>query len=88
MQTPSKTPAQSAPPCSLISSSQLLAGQEQLPHARSALGASTAASGEPRASVTQGHRDLSHRFPWPDAEALGYSKPAPSASDSLTVLGT
>lgn len=78
MQTPSKTPAQSAPPYSLISSSQLLAGQERLPHARRVLGASTTVSGAPRASVAQGHhRDLSHGFPWPDTEALDYAKPAP-----------
>lgn len=89
MQTLSKTPAHSAPPCSLISSSQLLAGQERLLHARPALGASTTASGESRALISRATSICPIGSQWPGAHPLSVSLSQHQVSrpESLSALG-
>lgn len=71
MQTPSKTPALSAPPGSLISTSQMLARQDRLLHARPVLVASTTACGASRASV---YRALAICPLAPNGQARSYSR--------------
>lgn len=85
MQTPSKTPAQSAPPGSLISTSQMLARQDRLLHARPVLVASTTALRSAQSLSLQGPGNLSPRLPMARQVAtLGLAKPAFSVLESLT----